>query len=62
MNNLKILKDKTVIVTGGAGLLGAKHIEAISESGGKPIIFDLNYDDAIRLKERINKYYNNNNK
>ena len=60
MNNLEILKDKTVIVTGGAGLLGAKHIEAISEIGGKPIIFDLNYDDAIRLKERINKYYNNN--
>ena len=31
------LKEKIVIITGGAGLLGEKHAEAVAEIGGIPI-------------------------
>ena len=35
-----ILKDKVIIITGGAGLLGLQHCYAIKKSGGIPIIWD----------------------
>ncbi len=36
------LAGKVAIITGGAGLLGRKHAEAIAEAGGIPVIADLN--------------------
>lgn len=36
------LAGKVAIITGGAGLLGRKHAEAIAEAGGVPVIADLN--------------------
>ena len=38
------LKDRVAIITGGAGLLGQKHAEAILECGGIPILLDINID------------------
>ncbi len=35
------------VITGGAGLLGIKHAEAIAEMGGIPVLFDL---DGIKAK------------
>ena len=35
------LKDKVVVITGGAGLLGKMHAEAVREAGGKPILTDV---------------------
>lgn len=35
------LKDKVALITGGAGLLGIKHAEAIAEMGGIPILIDV---------------------
>ncbi len=34
------LNDKNVIITGGAGMLGEKHVEAIIIAGGTPIVLD----------------------
>jgi NAD(P)-dependent dehydrogenase (short-subunit alcohol dehydrogenase family) len=34
------LKNKVVIITGGCGLLGLKHAEAVIEADGIPILFD----------------------
>jgi len=40
-NSLFSLKDKVIIVTGAAGLLGRQHCEAIAQAGGIPILLDL---------------------
>ena len=39
------LKDKVVVITGGAGLLGKMHAEAIREAGGKVFLTDVCLDD-----------------
>jgi len=43
------LNKKVAIITGGAGLLGAKHAEAIAEVGGIPVLWDIN---ARLVKDR----------
>jgi len=35
------LTGQVAIITGGAGLLGKRHAEAIKDAGGIPIVFDL---------------------
>ena len=34
------LKDRVAIITGGAGLLGVQHAEAIAEAGGIVVLMD----------------------
>ncbi|MFM2126419.1 MAG: hypothetical protein RL328_2870, partial [Acidobacteriota bacterium] len=36
------LTGRIVIITGGGGLLGRKHAEAVAEMGGLPILIDIN--------------------
>ena len=43
------LSGRVAIITGGAGLLGGHHAEAIAEMGGVPVLVDL---DGERAKER----------
>lgn len=43
------LTDRVVIITGGAGLLGVKHAEAVAEFGGVPILVDI---DGARAKSK----------
>ena len=38
------LTGRVAIITGGAGLLGRKHAEAIAEMGGIPVLVDLRGD------------------
>ena len=40
------LDDRVAIVTGGAGLLGIKHAEAIAEAGGISVLWDIDGDAA----------------
>ncbi len=35
------LKDRVIVITGGAGLLGKKHAEAVAEAGGIPVLLDI---------------------
>ena len=37
-----------IVITGGAGLLGVKHAEAIASAGGIPILADLNGELASK--------------
>jgi len=43
------LTGRVAVITGGAGLLGVRHAEAIAEMGGVPILADL---DGARAEEQ----------
>jgi NAD(P)-dependent dehydrogenase (short-subunit alcohol dehydrogenase family) len=52
------LKESLAIVTGGAGLLGKRHVEALVEAQADVIIFDVNEDALNASKEYFLKKYN----
>ena len=45
------LESKVAIITGGAGLLGEKHAEAVAEYGGIPVLIDI--DEKLANKKAI---------
>ncbi len=51
------LTGRVAIITGGAGLLGSKHGEAVAEMGGIPILIDLDTTRVQSTAESINKKY-----
>ena len=51
------LSDKVVLVTGGAGLLGRMHSEAIVANGGKVIVADIDIESAEKTCKKINELY-----
>ena len=51
----QVLNDKVVVVTGGAGLLGAEFFQAIARNGGIAIIADHNKEAALDVVERISQ-------
>lgn len=52
------LNKKVVIITGGGGLLGRMHAEAIAEAKGLPVIVDINKISADRTAELIKRNFN----
>jgi len=52
------LDNKVVVVTGGAGLMGGQHIEAIAEAGGVPIIWDINVNKANDIMKNVIEKFN----
>lgn len=51
------LAGRVVLITGGAGLLGAEHAAAIAEAGGVPVIADLRGADAERVAQATKERY-----
>lgn len=49
------LKDKTVIITGGGGVLCGMFAKALAKTGAKIAILDLNLDAANRVAAEIEK-------
>jgi NAD(P)-dependent dehydrogenase (short-subunit alcohol dehydrogenase family) len=51
------LSERVAVITGGGGLLGQQHAEAIAAVGGIPVLLDLHFDKPElkldRLKERF---------
>ena len=47
------LTNKTAFITGGGGLLGRKHAEAIIEFGGTVILADCNEQAAIKVATEL---------
>ena len=47
------LTDRIAIITGGAGLLGVKHAEAVAEMGASPVLIDIAGNTAEKEAERI---------
>ena len=52
------LNGKIAVITGGAGLLGTKHAEAVAEAGGIPVLWDIHGSKAEtaakELADRLN--------
>jgi NAD(P)-dependent dehydrogenase (short-subunit alcohol dehydrogenase family) len=40
------LSGRVAVITGGAGLIGVRHAEAIASAGGIPVLADIREDDA----------------
>lgn len=55
-----LLNERIAVITGGAGLLGKKHAEAIIEAGGTAILLDIS-EKALKavVEELCNKYNKN---
>ena len=47
MKDLFDLSGRVAVITGGAGMLGVKHAEAIAEMGGVPVLLDIDGDRAL---------------
>jgi len=52
------LKNKNILITGGAGLLGQKHVEAILIAEGNPIVLDNSKANLDKLRKNISKNFN----
>jgi NAD(P)-dependent dehydrogenase (short-subunit alcohol dehydrogenase family) len=52
------LSGQVAVITGGAGLLGTSHADAIAEAGGIPVLGDLDGDQAQSQAARIAAEFN----
>jgi NAD(P)-dependent dehydrogenase (short-subunit alcohol dehydrogenase family) len=57
LRSLFDLSGRVAVVTGGAGLLGLRHAEAIAEMGGIPVLFDIDGGRAAEGAEKIGTAY-----
>lgn len=52
-----MLEGRTIIITGGAGLLGKKHAEAILDAGGVPILIDISEEALGKAREQLENLF-----
>ena len=59
MNALErfLVKDKVVIITGGAGLLGRRHAEAVIEGRGNAVLIDISENAIDNTKKELEMVY-----
>ncbi len=58
MKDLFDLGDRVALITGGAGMLGVQHAEAIAEKGGVPVLLDIDGERAAARAREINATFN----
>jgi NAD(P)-dependent dehydrogenase (short-subunit alcohol dehydrogenase family) len=51
------LTGRVAVITGGAGLLGQQHAEAIVKAGGIPILADIHLDSVDPQSETFHKHF-----
>lgn len=56
-----MLKNKVVVITGGAGLIGKEFVKAVIENGGIAIIADINEQIGEEVKENLSEELNTTN-
>jgi len=57
IENLFSLKNKIILITGAAGLLGQHHAEAVLKYEGKVILIDINKKKLQSLQNKLEKKY-----
>ena len=55
LRSLFDLSGRVAVITGGAGLLGLRHAQAVAEMGGIPVLFDLDGARADAGAEEVAK-------
>ena len=53
MIDLFDLTDRVAIITGGCGLLGRQHAQAVARAGGRPVLLDLAVAGPARVAEQM---------
>ncbi len=53
-----MLKDKVVVITGGAGLIGKEFVKAVVENNGIAIIADINEELGVKAKLDLSQELN----
>ena len=56
-----MLKEKVIVITGGAGLIGKEFVKAVIENNGIAIIADINENLGNKVKEILSKELNTKN-
>lgn len=51
------LRNKVIVITGAAGLLGHQHAEVIARAGGVPILLDIHADTVESMANNLEKRY-----
>lgn len=51
------LEGRVIVITGGAGLLGVKHAEAVAEVGGIPVLLDINQAKLDQVVTSLKETY-----
>ncbi|MCM1160337.1 MAG: SDR family oxidoreductase [Roseburia sp.] len=51
------IEGKVIVITGGAGLIGRRHTEAVLEGGGIPVLLDIFEEPLKKVKEQFLKDY-----
>ena len=54
MKNLFSVKDKVVVITGAAGILGTAMVRHFAEEGAKVVVLDRNEAAGNRLVDEVN--------
>ena len=57
IEQLFFVKDRVAVITGGAGLLGAKHAEILAEARAVPVLIDLAAADPVARAKTISDTY-----
>ncbi len=57
VRNLFDRSEKTVIITGAAGLLGSQYAEGLSQAGSNVVLADTNYNECKKLAKNIREKY-----
>ena len=51
------LKNRCALVTGGCGLLGRQHAEAIAKAGGTPVLADIPAARPIEVAQQLSELW-----